>query len=462
MEQLILTSEDVYFNDRWLGDLFQTVWRVGKALAEEISRISGSRKAFIAAGPGNNGNDALCAARFLLDNGFEVKIFEPFKGKSEVREKIKNFLPCNCILEKLEDLPLVFFKEGIFLDGIFGVGQRFPLDNLVVNVLLVGKGFKVKIAIDVPTGVDANSGNIDFTIPFDYTLCIQQPKIGLFLDPAKSIVGEVRVIDAGIKTFKYSYCYFNKAQFSPRRIKRDPSSHKYFYGPLVVIAGSRQMKGASELALEGGALASSRVLVSVAGPSTDPEVINFGIARYCRKELEKVFSLIKTPKCIIFGPGIEETSEFEKDEIVQFLSDLRLPVIVDGTGLKYVIERKLNSCFLLTPHFGEFKYLGGNEKNLHQSLSILQEKYNCNILLKGPVCMFRGQRSFLFEVRKSSLSFAGMGDFLAGLIGGFVCNSLDFFSASYNSLGLLVKSDDWNFKLFREKIKNEFKNFFAN
>jgi len=462
MEQLILSSEDVYFNDRWLGDLFQTISRVGKALAEEISRIGGSQKALIVAGPGNNGNDALCAASFLLDHGFEVKIFELFKSKSEVREKIKSSLPSNSFLEKLEDLPLGFFEEGLFVDGIFGIGQRFPLENSVVNVLLVGKAFKVKIAIDVPTGVDANSGNIDFTIPFDYTLCIQQPKIGVFLDPAKSVVGKVRVIDAGIKTFKYSYCYFNKDQFSPRRIKRDPSSHKYFYGPLVVIAGSRGMKGASELALEGGALASSRVLISVAGGSTDPEVINLGIARYCRKELEKVFPLIKTPKCIIFGPGIDEASELDKDEVVQFLSDLRLPVIVDGTGLKYVIGRKLNSCFLLTPHLGEFRYLGGDEKNLHQSLSALREKYDCNILLKGPVCLFKGQRSFLFEVRKSSLSFAGMGDFLAGLIGGFVCNAPDFFLASYNALGLLAKSEDWNFKLLREKIKNEFKNFFTN
>ncbi|POM57453.1 YjeF family domain containing hypothetical protein, partial [Phytophthora palmivora] len=137
---------------------------IGKQYPSAKMEESGFNRVLVVAGPGNNGGDALVAARHLVHFGYSPSILYPkrsakplFQGLVTQCEQLK--IP---FIEKIQDAPAVDTAYDLILDGIFGFSFsgsiRPPFDDVV------GTLQKCKtpiVSIDIPSGWHVEKGNKD-------------------------------------------------------------------------------------------------------------------------------------------------------------------------------------------------------------------------------------------------------------------------------------------------------------
>lgn len=157
----------------------------------------------ILVGPGNNGGDGLALARHLIIEGKKVFVYMLKEPKtSEAIENLK-------ILKKLTD-NIYFHKDGKYdimkfcleeydlcLDAVFGNGLKRNLEGDIKEIIsLVNKKAKNIVSIDIPSGLDANTGEIlGISVKANKTIAIHNIKIGM--ENSKT-TGEIEVIKIGI------------------------------------------------------------------------------------------------------------------------------------------------------------------------------------------------------------------------------------------------------------------------
>ncbi|MDW8047920.1 MAG: NAD(P)H-hydrate epimerase, partial [Chloroflexota bacterium] len=191
----------------------QMMEEAGLAVAQEAWMALGTlegRRIVVLAGPGNNGGDALVAARHLADWGAEVAIFAPMGRKAdELRDEaaaraipiVEGDDAAGPALERaLADADLV-------IDGLLGIGKARPIDpdsplGRALRTLRAARERRNApklLAVDIPTGLDADTGALDaLTVAADLTVTFGLPKVGMYQLPGSTAVGRVQVIDIGI------------------------------------------------------------------------------------------------------------------------------------------------------------------------------------------------------------------------------------------------------------------------
>lgn len=189
----------------------------GKLCADFIAKQHTSGDAIIIVGPGNNGGDGLVCARHLINSNYNVKILlTEIESKYNTKEnavsinyKIAKNLNISIYewdttpIETLQDL---FNKSQIIIDAIFGIGLNRNLSSKYINIVRTinsYKGKKTIFSIDIPTGIDANTGEIYIeAVKADYTLSFSAYKKCFLLESCKSYLGQIKIFDIGIpKTF---------------------------------------------------------------------------------------------------------------------------------------------------------------------------------------------------------------------------------------------------------------------
>ncbi|HRU52473.1 MAG: NAD(P)H-hydrate epimerase [Planctomycetes bacterium] len=162
-----------------------------------------SKKTFyIFCGKGNNGGDGFVIARHLWNAGCSIKIFyigNPTtintKSDSGINFQIvqKMQLPLH-IIQNSEDLLLWKNNDFICVDAIFGTGLQGDIKEPIFSIIQTLKSWeKTSVAIDIPSGLDANTGEILGTVlPASHTITFVYPKIGFKKNP--DIVGKVDVV----------------------------------------------------------------------------------------------------------------------------------------------------------------------------------------------------------------------------------------------------------------------------
>jgi NAD(P)H-hydrate epimerase len=222
------------------------------------------------------------------------------------------------------------------------------------------------------------------------------------------------------------------------KLKRNPESHKYNYGHVLVIAGSKYMPGA-------GVLCCNAVLRSGAGLVTYAVNDNFLSAACSMSNPETLFFSYKNSKDILSyiakkkvsaiaaGPGLVESVK-TKDFIFDIISNVNLPVILDASALssfalKFKKLKNVKADLIITPHEGEFSKLTG--------LSILQIKDNAlnlaenfakenNVILvlkKHKTIVTDYKQKYINDSGSAAMATAGSGDVLSGIIAALCANS---------------------------------------
>ena len=181
----------------------QLMENAGAALAREVRARSLGGNIAIVAGRGNNGGDALVVARHLAGFGSDVKVIllgNPDKIKTE--EARTNWV----ILEKMNSIDLVIasdvsgldLKADVVVDGILGTGISGKIREPYASAIdMINKLMAFKIAIDIPSGLDPDTGNTsDKCVKADVTITFHKMKVGM--PKRKDMCGTILVAKIGI------------------------------------------------------------------------------------------------------------------------------------------------------------------------------------------------------------------------------------------------------------------------
>jgi hydroxyethylthiazole kinase-like uncharacterized protein yjeF len=460
----------------------------GRAVAEQTRDFIGNVKKqniLCLTGAGNNGGDGLVAARHLDDWGAKCTVYlcsdrpadDPnlkminsrgipvFEAKTDTYSK------------KLESL---LDESNVVIDALLGTGKMRPLEGVFKKVLektnaaKKSRGFKV-IAIDLPSGMDADTGAVDPACPAaDLTVTLAFPKPGLYKFPGAEMTGKLIIADIGIpksladdiKTELLTTDWATNAL-----PLRPLNANKGTFGRALVIAGSANYTGAAYLAAAGalrvGAglvtlAATSTVQASVAArlaevtyrpvPETKQGSIAAGAAEIIGKELPNYQALLA-------GCGLtQETGTAE------FLTALLLkpglpPLVLDADALNILAgipdwHKKLPENVILTPHPGEMSRLTGlTVEKVQADRQAIAVKYAATwkkiVVLKGAFTVIAAPdgRCRVSPFANPSLASAGTGDVLAGTITGLSAQGLELYDAA--ALGVYLHA------AAGEKIKAE-------
>lgn len=447
--------------------------KASMALYEEVvERISDHSRSLIVVEKGNNGGDGLALGRLMVEAGYDVTIYEigGIKKASESYQAQRTILN-NLGIPVEEKLP--DGEYDVIIDGIFGVGLTREVSGIqkeVIDVLNKKKAYK--IAIDVPSGVDASNGHVlGAAFAADLTVTFGVQKIGLLLYPGASFAGEVVVKQIGFP--KMAIEHVNPGAFSYEMgdesllPKRTQDSHKGTYGRVLVIAGSKNMAGAAYLSGK-AAYRSGSGLVRIFTDEVNRQIIQTLLPEAIlttydeqRDGAGKLIEAISWADAIVFGPGMgrgDETRTFLK-----VLKDhAKVPVIIDADGLNEISDFEAEDFLdaedylkdfpvpvILTPHMLEMSRLSGysvgelKEDRIGIGKAFAREKHVILVLKDSRTIVTEGNdRLYINQTGNNGMATGGSGDILTGIMAGMLAAGMEPFEAAAMAVFLHGRSGD--------------------
>jgi len=387
--------------------------RAGAALAEAAYRYAGKMPALILVGPGNNGGDGYVAARHLADRGVSVRVAALAEPRSEAAKWARG--EWKGVVEPLDETTV---SCPILIDALFGTGLKKGLEPSVSQKLseLAGRA-KVKIACDVPSGVDSDTGAEFSPVPdFDMTVTFGALKPAHLLAPAMHKCG--RVVTADIGTGAASQWHEISA---PQLPALDPGGHKFSRGLVHVLAG--KMPGAIALA----AKAAARTGAGYVRVSTSRSIDGLPAAIVQTDTAEINDERIG---CLLVGPGMGEIPQ-----VLTLALTSRAPKVIDADAISQLgePERLRGQSAVLTPHEGEFERLFGKLEGSKADRALEAARWSGAVIVyKGPDTLIAGPdgRLGFALVAPAWLASAGTGDVLAGMIAALRARGLAGFEAA--------------------------------
>lgn len=414
----------------------------GHAVARELRRRYPPCRVAILCGPGNNGGDGFVAARLLLRAGYVVRL--ALLGEA-VNLKGDAALMAQRWRGGVEALsPAVLDGAAAVVDALFGAGLARPLTGMVADIIAeLGRRALPVIAVDVPSGVDGDTGAILGAAPQAVaTVTFFRKKPGHLLLPGRLVCGEVVVADIGIPATVLAEveppvaenCPALWQEFFPRP---QAGGHKYMRGHVVVVGGGT-MTGAARLA----ARAARRVgagLATIAAPAEAQALYAAGDPGTMVACLDDYAGLLADPRknAMVLGPGAGVGGALRERVLAALKAGKAL--VLDADALTSfadhsdVLFKALGGNVVLTPHDGEFARLfgTGGECRLERARQAAG-RAGAVVLLKGAdtVIAHPDGRAIINANAPPYLATAGSGDVLAGLIGGLLAAGMDAFAAA--------------------------------
>ena len=216
--------------------LLQLMENAGHNIAQETTqRFPNEKKIAIFCGLGGNGGDGFVAARHLLAAGYNVSVILVGKSRDINHEAaLKNW----CILQSMQDkIPLLEVTDSsaipkvtadVVIDALLGTGTKGKLKPPISQVVeQINSLSAFKIAVDVPTGIDSDTGEVlGNAVKADLTVTFHKGKMGL--KKAKKYVGELVVKDIGLPQEIEQYAGPGDVYLAKK--PRSPSAHKGDFG----------------------------------------------------------------------------------------------------------------------------------------------------------------------------------------------------------------------------------------
>ena len=418
------------------------------------------KKVIAICGSGNNGGDGIACARILYEWGFNVEIFvvgkeEKFTGQT--RAQVDLAVNSEADLKIVEPSELITdrddFKNVIVIDAIFGVGFKGKLEGDLEKLARYLNMFNsVKVAIDIPSGVNGSNGRVESTaIKCDYTITFGVNKTGIAVYPGKDYAGEVIVADIGfpkkaLESVSYNNFKIDKSDIEYFLPERKEYSNKGDFGKILIVAGSEEMCGASYLSAL-AAYISGAGLVRIFTPKGNrislqnliPEAILTTYDDSPETDMEadteeKLYKAVKEwADAVVIGPGLG-LSKRSKSIVKKVVEISEVATIIDADGLrlfrevteekenrKLDLKKDLRTGFVLTPNIKELAdllYLS-KEDVKDDIIGIAEELKYCSgmVVIKEARTVVVGEgRCYINDSGNSAMAKAGSGDVLTGII----------------------------------------------
>ena len=393
--------------------------RAGRAVAEQAGKFlrqHNAREVLLLAGKGNNGGDAIVAAKFLADAGFAPTLV--------THDQLAGKLPAT---------PLI-------VDGLLGTGLTGEVREPYRSAIeFINNSRSFVIAIDVPSGLGTG-----ICVRADVTVTFGLPKIDLLKPAAADFVGRLEVADIGLLAADVTSDVelITRADIVVPERKR--SAHKGAFGHLLIIAGAEGYTGAPVLCAHAAArsgvgvitLAVPREIYGIVAGNCPPEVMPV--------PLDKLPAL-ETFNALAIGPGLGRAPVTEKF-VRDLLARTTMPAVVDADALSTVAWRP---GLVLTPHPGEMARLTGKttqevQANRWEMARQFAREKNVTLALKGAGTVVTDATGKLWinMTGNPGMAKGGMGDALTGIIGALLAQGLPALEAAKAGVFLHGRAGD--------------------
>lgn len=394
----------------------------------------------VAAGPGNNGGDALWAAAFLHDADVKVEIWLPQPvHSSEAKQALQALSQRG--LTPFTQLPEPYHPPEWVVDGLFGIGLSRPLAAPWDQVIHTLNQFDAPIlALDTPSGLDAFTGQIHGpAVHAAATLTFLSHKPGLLTAHGPDLAGEVTLaVNVPADWWPPATAQLNVPPAG--LLKRSRNSHKGSFGTVCIVGGAPGMLGATLLAGRAAlAAGAGKVYVCplddrLAVDSAAPELMVYLLDDSCR-----------LPPCdvLALGPGLGVSSAAHA--LLPEILALEKPLVLDADALNLIAAsselgetlKNRKAASIITPHPAEAARLLGIDTARVQADRInsaqqLARRFNAVTVLKGAGSLIVRPDGF-YRLNTSggpALAAAGQGDVLSGAIAALLAQGLPAFDAA--------------------------------
>lgn len=414
----------------------------GKAVFVELQRHwPDRRKLMVFCGAGNNGGDGYVIARLALLSGYAVSVYaigdlEALKGDAQT--SYQDFLNAGGAVSIFAaDLSL---PDGVIVDALLGTGlNRCVGDEYSSVIAAINAAGCPVLAVDLPSGLHADTGCVlGCAVKADLTVTFIGLKCGLFTGQAADYCGEIVLADLSVPETVFTGVSPTAHLLTKTPLPRRPrSAHKGLFGHVLLIGGNLGYSGAIRLAGE-AALRSGAGLVSIASRSGHTAMLNIGRPELMCHGVEnpdQLQALLDKASVVVIGPGLGQ------DAWAQVLYDrvqvTEKPCVIDADALNLLAKQlRKRDDWILTPHPGEAaRLLACSTRDIaadrFAAVSELQNRY-------GGVCVLKGAGSLIADSQtihvattgNPGMASGGMGDVLAGLVGGLLAQGLSYTDAA--------------------------------
>jgi NAD(P)H-hydrate epimerase len=431
--------------------------RAGAIAAAEISRRYSERLrngAVVFAGPGNNGGDGWVVAGTLAQSGVEVRVIEagkatPDKSPDAVAER-QAAIDSVKVVDSIDDAAVVV------IDALLGTGFEGQPRGKIAEAIstineLHGKGAPVA-ALDVPSGLDATTGQHSTCVVADLTLSFGGVKRGALL--ARDRCGVIAALDIGLddppeparKTREMTVPSWPilvdgewvRSRIPPIRF----DAHKGTRRHLAIVGAGKGMPGAVVLASRAALRSGIGLVRALVAPDNVSPVLaavpSALISEWPPSEIQIKAEVSNWADALVIGPGLGNSRE-TRSLVERILSDSNVPVLLDADALnvfegdaKSLGHLLAGSVALITPHVAEFSRLSGIDvksviANRFDVGLDLARDLGATVLLKGsPTVIFTpdGDRRVIAR-GTAALGTGGSGDLLDGIAGTILAQTQD-------------------------------------
>lgn len=406
--------------------------KAGAAVAELAGALANESGAplLILAGPGNNGGDAVTAARMLQAQGLRALVVsraDPGRLPPDAVRAWSAWRDSGGTI--LNDIPRAQ-TFSLIVDGLFGVGLQRDITGEAAHWFAQAQSLDCpKLAIDVPSGLDSDSGRIrGCALRADHTLTFLGLKPGLLTADGPDYAGTLHLDTLGVDpkampaTPGFALTHLAPRHHLPARAH---NSHKGLYGHAGFIGGDMGMVGAGLIA---GRAALQQGAGSVTLGMLDARIaVDFGEPRLMFALPE---TLLGTPMSVLaVGPGMGQSPRAQA--LLEAALAAPCPLVLDADALNLLAGHpdlskqaaRRSHPTLLTPHPGEAARLLKTSVAEIQAGRIaaalaLSRHYSAEVALKGAGTVI-AHPDGRYAINTSGgpwLAQAGSGDRLTGMV----------------------------------------------
>ena len=450
--------------------------RAARHVAEEavrfLERENGScgRRPYRAAvfcGPGNNGGDGVAAARFLAERGLEMRAFlvgSRERMTADTRLMEERLAQAGLALEdwQTEEQKAWCACADLILDALLGVGLRGEVrPGVKETILWLDSLDKPVLAVDIASGIHSDTGEVmGAALHAAVTVTFTLPKFGHLEGQGGYYTGELKTADIGIPEDVVEQVLAEKDDEGKAPVfeacdgacagrllpRRRPDGHKGTFGRVSITGGSIGLTGAPVLASRGAARCGSGLIFLGVPESIYPvtaasclEVMPSPLSdqngRISSRAFFQILERLNSCDAGLIGPGLGRSQELSL-LVCKLLEQTAVPLVLDADGLYAVKDRKellrqrqeKGLVTILTPHEGEFAYLGG-DLSLGRRRAALRfaERYGCILALKGPATVTASPdgRVYINTTGNNGMAKGGSGDVLAGMVLSFLGQGME-------------------------------------
>jgi NAD(P)H-hydrate epimerase len=413
-----------------------------------------SLRIVIACGHGNNGADGLMIASALSSLHDVTVVCPPLDATvssgyayafSRLTDRVRI-----CFYADLADLSAQ--RIEVIIDAVLGSGSRIPLlEAASVVTAQLNAISALRIAIDLPTGLDAMTGSIDrHVVSCHHTIAMEGYKPGHIRGSGPEVSGRLHVAQIGAPPqLSDDICdgsILDESDISSILPMRRRVSSKFDYGHVIVIGGTLGMRGAPSMSAH-AALAIGAGLVDLATVSVHPltprEIMTTTLpyqddGSIAAEAIDTIMARVRRANVVALGPGLgmNHRTISMLAEVIESMS-IQQTLVLDADGLRCLPLVKSRKCsMIITPHLGELARLmdvdrTSIEPSYAEHAAHVAEAYDCVVHIKHvpAATIFRRHTTYLLR-GNPAMATAGAGDVLTGVISGLCAQGMAPFDAA--------------------------------